>query len=552
MMRTDVSSPRWIEAPTERTSTRIRSWTGLIWSLIGGLALVAVWSVMYTTPWGTGTGWDQAMYIGAARDLLAGRGLTIAWGADVGKPLTHFPPLYPTALALGGLSGWDPWSVARYLNAALRGIDLLLVSLLAWQVGRRSHAAALIAAFLMLTSVHMEFVHGSAWSEPLFMVLALPSLALLARSIVSGSTTALIGASVFAAAAILTRYAGLMLLPVGVLLLLWARRPKAAAGFAAITGVPLGAWLAHNLLGGNQVAGDRAVTWYGIPPEQFGQALFTVLDWVLPTNVVMHLVSPAGAVQRAGAAVLVVLLAGLGWLIWRGRSARRAGSATTADTADTAEVEAATLTRVLVVFVALYPVGILVSRLLFDDLVQFDSRILSPVLVSLIVLVSGWAARALARRWKGWWRPLIAIAVVGVATVYTVRSGTLIARAHAQGVIYSNTDWLDSATLAHVRELPADTTVFSNAPDAVYILDNRSSFEVPDVGHADSFLGVLRDTVRAAPGPVAVVYFGDPNIAYRRPVPVEMIENVLPTRLVAESPDGAVYEVDTAPNEVTH
>src|SRR5262249_32377513 len=133
--------------------------------------LVAAWSVIYTTPWGTGTGWDQAMYIGAARNLLAGRGVTVAWGPDTGKPLTHFPPLYPLVLALGGPLGLDPWGVARYLNAALRAVDLVMVSLLAWRVGGRSHLAALIAAFLMLTSVHMEFVHGSAWSEPLFLVL---------------------------------------------------------------------------------------------------------------------------------------------------------------------------------------------------------------------------------------------------------------------------------------------------------------------------------------------------------------------------------------------
>jgi hypothetical protein len=166
----------------------------------------------------------------------------------------------------------------------------------------------------------------------------------------------------------------------------------------------------------------------------------------------------------------------------------------------------------------------------------------------LIVLASGWAPRSLAGCWKGWGRPLIAIVGIGLAILYTGRAAVLIARAHTQGVIYSNIDWLNSATVADVRALPSDATVFSNAPDAVYILANRSTFEVPDVGHADAFLGALRETARAAHGPVAVVYFRDPNIAYRQPVPVEMIEAAMPTRLVAASPDGAVYEVGAAPN----
>ena len=129
-----VTRPRrsatWIELPT------IGAGTGLIATLVVAASLLAGWSVIYTTPWGTGTGWDQAMYIGAARNLLAGKGLTIAWGLDQGKPLTHFPPLFPSVLALLGLGGLDPWDAARYLNAALRGIDLLLVALLAI-VGQR-------------------------------------------------------------------------------------------------------------------------------------------------------------------------------------------------------------------------------------------------------------------------------------------------------------------------------------------------------------------------------------------------------------------------------
>ena len=52
-----------------------------------------------------------------ARNLLAGRGLTIPWGAWAGQPVSHFPPLFPLVLAAIGSLGLDPWDAARYLNA---------------------------------------------------------------------------------------------------------------------------------------------------------------------------------------------------------------------------------------------------------------------------------------------------------------------------------------------------------------------------------------------------------------------------------------------------
>ena len=141
-MTTSVGAPTWLAAPTARAP----GWIGLrasgTWSLVAVLSLVAAWSVLFTTPWGTGTGWDQAMYIGAARDLLAGKGLTVAWSMDAGRPLTHYPPLFPAMLALLGMSGADPWDVARYVNAVLRGVDLLVVSLLAtWASGGSTRTA---------------------------------------------------------------------------------------------------------------------------------------------------------------------------------------------------------------------------------------------------------------------------------------------------------------------------------------------------------------------------------------------------------------------------
>jgi 4-amino-4-deoxy-L-arabinose transferase-like glycosyltransferase len=414
-------------------------------------------------------------------------------------------------------------------------VDLLLVAVLAvWASGGERWAAA-IAAFLMVTSVHMEFIHGSAWSDPLFLVLALGSLALLVHHVSSGGRRALVGAGALVACAILTRYAGLTLVPMLVLALLWWGRPRSIPLFVCIACVPLGVWVLHNALAGSPLVGDRGIAWNRLSPQQLGQALFTVTDWTLPTRLGSRLVSPDGLVQPVGAAVFLAIGAGLAWAGWRQRQWL---------TSRAVDCEPDLLKRVVLLFAVVYTLGVVISMVAFDDLVQLDTRILAPVFVCVVVLVSAAAPYAVKRAWRtGWLRVPVALLTATVLTTFAARFAVLAFTAHTQGVMYSNTDWLTSSTMQRVRELPVDATVFSNAPDAVYMLAGRSTYEIPNVGHADTFATFLKQTVQGATGPVVLVYFDDPNIGYRRPVPVDDVKQWLPMRLVAAPSDGDVYEV---------
>ncbi len=524
----------WVDAPTTEAAELIGVRTSWIWTAVFALCLAAGWSAVFTTPWGTGTGWDQAMYIGAARNVLAGNGLTIAWSLDVGKPLSHYPPLFPSVLALLGLSGLDPWDAARDLNAALRGTEVFVVALMAaWASGSRW--SALIGAFLMLTSVQMEFLHGSAWSEPLFLVLVLASLALTARYVAHDRKLALIGAAVCVACAILTRYAGMTLVPAITLALVWWRKPRDLLGFVVVACLPLGLWVIHNVFSGGELVGDRSIAWHRLTPQQLGQALFTFADWVLPTRVSTRLVSADGRLYAGGAAVFVLVALAFSWSAWRQRHwliSHAAGS------------EGDALRRVMLLFAATYFAGVVVSMALFDDLVQLDTRILAPIYVCAVILVSSVVPGLLERTWRvARVHTPVTLSVAGIAGAFAVRFAALAVSVHSLGVAYSNTDWLASATMARLRALPSNATIFSNAPDAVYMLSGRSTYEIPNVGHAEAFAGVLRQVVETAHGPVVLVYFGDPNIAYRQPVPIDVIENWMPAQLLADLPDGAMYDL---------
>lgn len=500
---------------------------------VGLLALLAGLSVLYTTPWGTGTGFDQGTYIGAARNLLAGRGLTIPWGIAAGQPLTHFPPLFPVLLALGGTLGPDPWVIARYLNAGLRSIDVALCAFLAWRLSPVP-ASALLAAFLLLCSVHMEFVFGSAWSEPLFLALALTSLYALASAQSSGSRLALVAAGVFAGAAVMTRYVGLTLLLTAALVLWRSKAGMRArllnvATFGVLVGLPLVLWLVRNDVVAGNLVGNRSPGWHAPSVEHFTTGLFTLLDWIVPSTVAARFVTPEGLVTVAGVVVIVALAVGVSWFVWREHLAAR--------------LPRGSLAPVLLVFVGVYPVTVIVSILWFDDLTQLDSRILAPVYVSLVVLLSAYMGEVLTRLWRcqhslrGLATALLAIGL----TAHAVRFSTLVQRVHNEGVIYANIPWLTSPTMQAVSQLPTSARVFSNAPDAIYMLANRNAYDIPQAGIAQTFISDLY--ILQQSGPIVLVYFNDPNIAYRAPIQPDLLERSVPLKLVRDYGDGAMYEL---------
>src|SRR5262245_3228670 len=126
-------------------------------TLLAGFAAYCVW---YATAPGAAISPDSTSYIGAARSLLAGKGLMVRGG-----PLMHYPPLTSTLLAAGGLFGPDPAEVARGLNALLLGASVFLMG---YAIHRTTGAVvtAWLGAALVLAAIDIVEVHTWAWSEP--------------------------------------------------------------------------------------------------------------------------------------------------------------------------------------------------------------------------------------------------------------------------------------------------------------------------------------------------------------------------------------------------
>lgn len=215
----------------------VSRWVLLAPAAVGAVALVVV------TRGGAHASPDSAFYVGLARNVAGG----VGWESPPGSfPLSHFPPLFPAVLAVFGWLGLDPLDAAGWLNPVLFGLSAALMAV----VVRRASGSAVVgagAAVALVVSRDLLFAHSSALSEPLFILLTLGTLVALGRYLESAGIGWLAAAAGLAAAATLTRYAGIVLVAAGVVAVLAGRRlcatPFVSPGNAPISttgGLPLG------------------------------------------------------------------------------------------------------------------------------------------------------------------------------------------------------------------------------------------------------------------------------------------------------------------------
>ncbi|NPA26190.1 MAG: phospholipid carrier-dependent glycosyltransferase [Chloroflexi bacterium] len=192
-----------------------RVWIGLHL----GMALAAMAALTYyLRPWGPWAFTDSVAYVDAARGVLAGRGLVVRQDPEQTIPLAHYPPLYPLALAaVMGCCRVDWLVAARWIDVAVYGVFVFVLA----ELGRRAWpqqpwVGTLTAAFLAASPVVARNFSG-IMTEPMFFTLIALTMASLWMYWQRAWPGWLRLAGVSAAAAVLTRYAGLFLAPALVL-----------------------------------------------------------------------------------------------------------------------------------------------------------------------------------------------------------------------------------------------------------------------------------------------------------------------------------------------
>ncbi|MGI8807881.1 MAG: glycosyltransferase family 39 protein [Acidimicrobiales bacterium] len=462
---------------------------------VAGLVAVIAATIkgLYVSP-------DAVFYVGTARNWLDGRGFTPPPGLP---PVEHFPPFFTMVLAAIGRIGPDPLTGARVVNAlAFAGIVLLVGLGVRFRTG--SVAAGLVAALLAAAAVDLLTLSASALSEPLFILLGLSGLLVLAAYLDEPRPALLAGAGALVAAALLTRYVGIALVVAGVAALLWRRRWGAAAVFGAGSLAPVALWV---LWARSQGPGDRTVAFHMFGAEYLGQAARPLARWLVPWPK-----PPVGL-------ILAVLLVAGGVAV-----ARRVPASDSS------------LAWLLLAFTVAYVAVLLANRALTDATGRLDARFLAPLHVVAILLV----VPALWRRKL----PAPALALAGAVVLGQVAAAAAWTAGGLTDESVRRRGYSASALPRSPLMVHGGEPLHTNAVDAVFFVTGRPSTPVPAT--RDYLTGRPNDryaeelaAMRASGGYLA--YFD--AITFRRsflPSRAEL-EAALPLEVVATDALGTLY-----------
>jgi 4-amino-4-deoxy-L-arabinose transferase-like glycosyltransferase len=435
------------------------------------IAVIGVVLVLRATPNGLGLSDDSIAYIAGARSMAAGEGYREAWLAS-NQPVTHFPPAFSSVLAFFGLFGADPLRAARWVNALLFGLNALLLGILGWRM-TPSLTAGIVLAGLFVASGEMFSIHAVAMSEPLFIFLSLLAFWMFDLYFERHHHWLwMIACGTFVGMAYLTRYAGLALVAtfVAALLILhttWKKRLTGIGIFLA-SFIPwaLGWSLRNRIVAGN--ATNRAFAWHPLTSENIEPGLRVFSDFLIPIESLRRVLFRQPGVIEG----LIILVLG-GVLVWVIVTARKYLSHPQHERTGKEAREVLSFTTALFIFA--YLASIVASMLMFDAATKFKLRILSPVLVSLLILVVVFGIWLRSRRRE----VFIALTLLVLGLSIYKQSITFNTWARSE-LGYASFQWYDSKAMDYLSALPEDVMIYTNEPGAVYLYTGRGCYVLPD------------------------------------------------------------------------
>ncbi len=449
----------------------------------GLLALAGILVVLYATPFGPWVYSDSTEYIVSARNFLKGLGMGLVQASGEYQTLSLHPPLYPMTLALGGLAGADLVDWARWLNATLFGVTILLAAgIVAYATG--SPWLALGAGLVFLVHPGLVELYTGAMSEPLFFVAGLGGLLLLLVYLNRGRAWQLLGAGVACGLALLTRYPGVAFVAAGEAgLLIFSKsgrrqRLRDAAIFLVLAAVPLSLWQiwlasqpdATPSWQWNLRVGDL---WQALTPFRI-ELVQVVWGWIpyhphLPP--LPYWLKPR-SMLAVGLILTALVVAAAARISRRERAPwRRARSLQLA---------------VLASAFALFSVGVLAAVFVYSvpalDRADIDRRMLLPPHIGLTLAGFGLAHLAM-RAWPQV-RAIPWLAAVGIllsASWYLPQSWEFVTDLRRAGAGYTGLTWRNSPTLNAVQAFPPELPLITNESAALTFLLDRPAYDLPEL-----------------------------------------------------------------------
>jgi hypothetical protein len=428
----------------------------------------------FATPHGL-TIWsvDSVVYLEAAANVLSGGGYFYSgpWAVahsslPLGVPiiLTHYPPLYSLAIAACTLVAKEPMNGAYVVNLVGFVAAAFFAGMVVLQAAPRRPSSAILALLIVALSPHLLKLYSAAFSEAVFIPLALAGQLVLLHFCKSHKISTLCMAALLFGLGSITRYSGVVWIATGsIWMLFWgpfplARRFRYGVIFGAVASLPFAIFLLRNHLSSGEVH-DRTVTWHPIGKEHWIDSTMAISSWFLP----WRWIGVGSGVATLGVFLALIVLC---YLVARRPEAMLES--------ERPVFGAFYVTTVL--FIVLYVLHLVVSISLTDYSTPLDSRILEPVLVALICLM----ALIPAVMPGGLWRTTALAAGLALLLVSSSRAVGWIAYNRHGPFGYLAREWMDSKTAETIRNLPPDAVIYSNRAEHIYFsLKRKHVFLIP-------------------------------------------------------------------------
>ncbi len=423
--------------------------------------------------WGAGMNADAVIYVTAARNLLAGKGLS-TYSLTTGQlaPLTITPPLYPALLALTGQLGLDPFEGARWFNAFFYAANIILAGLIIRRY-TRSLLTSLYGALIILTTHIIIVSSAMAMTETFFLFLNTLGLFWLAEYFFTQKKRFFYGAAIIAGLGLLTRFTGVPLIGTGVIALLLfgdkklSNRFTESVIFGALCSLPTVLWFIRNaIIAGN--ATSRAFNFHLISPQQLLEVPQTLSRWLF----LGHEFSGTRLILLILA--VTILLVGI-YVVGEKNAAYNKYRRQRPNP----------FPNLVMIFSLTYLAFLAVSISFFDVSTGLDERMLVPVYIVCVILLLCKSHHHITTHNNA--RVLKSI-FVGLCVLFVL----LNARQGAGALMYlknkgfgmSGEKWSESIPImeelrSEMRKLPEGALFYTNAPDVIYFLTGQVGLMLP-------------------------------------------------------------------------
>ena len=324
-----------------------------------------------TAPHGIGIRTDSVAYLWSAKNLVQGIGLGTVDAFGKFKPLNHFPPLYPTLLAVFELMGTSGLNAARWLGALWIGMQILLSGLILARLTNRSFWLPIIGVLVLFFFPAVWETNLYAMTEPLYIVCSLMGFLCLDNYYINNKSRWLCLASVLFGLSFFARYIGIAVITAGALFILFQNKTGAKRKtleiliMGSISVLPMLVWLIRNtVLTGS--ATNRGLNFVPITSKEWISTFRSILAWIEPVR--------AAIKPNIVSLIIILITMVVSFLIFR-REKRISNKPQTQ------------LPRLLFLYAVIYLLLTIVARLWADPTIPLnEDRILSPFLVSLYFL----------------------------------------------------------------------------------------------------------------------------------------------------------------------